>query len=82
MNDLILRGAVAADQARRNFVASTRERAERGDIVQTVLIIAMFVLVVVVVGGMFYNAIVAQGEKVTNCIENSNAGACSDFQER
>ena len=80
MNNLILRSAVAFSNARARVLDSTKERLERGDIVQTVLIIAMFVLIVVVVGKLFYDAIFAQAGKVTNCIENSNSGACRDFR--
>lgn len=82
MNELLLRGAVALDHARRRAVNGMVERHERGDIVQTVLIVAMFVLIVVVVGALFYDAIFAQGKKVTNCIKNANTGSCSGFTSK
>lgn len=80
MNDLLLKGWVKADIARKSFFDNLSERRESGDIVQTIIIIAMFVLIVVVVGNILYEAINGQAVKVGECIENpNNAGNCRDF---
>ena len=88
MKDTLLRGVVNAELAVRDTVSRARALAnresraemERGDIVQTIIIIAMFVLICMVVGGILINAIQGQAEKVGNCIENSNSGQCTDFR--
>lgn len=91
MKNVMLRSAIAADLAVRGTVSNTIARArdlmnkdsrvamERGDIVQTIIIIAMFVLIVMVVGGILMAAIQGQAEKVGQCIENANSGQCNNF---
>lgn len=87
MKDTLLKGAVNAQIAMRDTASRARSlmsregrnEMERGDIVQTIIIIAMFVLICMVVGGILINAIEGQAEKVGDCIENSNSGACRDF---
>lgn len=88
MKDTLLKGAVnaqlavrdTASRARNLMTREGREDMERGDIVQTIIIIAMFVLICMVVGGILMAAIQGQAEKVGDCIENSNSGACRDFK--
>ena len=80
MNDLMLKGAIALDNARNRVTDVYSNRKENGDIVQTIIIIAMFVLVCVVVGGILYNAITSQANTVSNCITNVNSGKCSNFK--
>lgn len=82
MNDLLLKGAIALDSARNKVTDLYASRNERGDIVQTIIIIAMFVLICVVVGTILYDAIFSQAETVGDCITNVNSGACTDFRER
>jgi len=81
MSDLILRASVGAVAAKDRLVNKVRSMAagESGDIVQTIIIIAMFVLICVVVGGILINAIQGQANKVGDCISNVNGGKCTDF---
>lgn len=82
MNDLILKGAVNATIARDRVIDRIRAgRTENGDIVQTIIIIAMFVLICMVVGGILMNAINGQATKVGECIANSNSGECTNFKK-
>ena len=80
MKDVMLRGAIALDTARNRVLDVYRNRDERGDIVQTIIIIAMFVLICVVVGGILMTAIQGQAEKVGDCISDVNNGNCNDFK--
>lgn len=59
-----------------------RTSRENGDIVQTVIIIAMFVLICIIVGKLLTDAIQGQGEKVADCIENVNNGSCANFKSK
>lgn len=82
MKDLFLtatvKAALAKDRAA-NTVRSTFNGEEDGDIVQTVIIIALFVLICVVVGGLLYNAIGTQASKTSDCIVSVNSGKCNGF---
>lgn len=82
MNDFMLRGYIAADNARTRLIDGARRgaRGESGDIVQVIIIIAMFVLICMVVGGILMKAINGQAEKVGDCIANSNSGQCTNFK--
>lgn len=51
----------------KNNFDSVREE-EAGDVIQNVLIIAVFVVIVGVVGSILYNAITKQGSATGNCI--------------
>lgn len=53
----------------KNNLAATRED-ETGDIVQTVLIIAVFVVIVVVVGNLLYTAIKKKATDTGACINS------------
>lgn len=53
-----------------NFNAA--RESEQGDIVQTILIIVIFVVIVVAVGAMLWNAIQGQANRVSNCIASAN----------
>lgn len=44
---------------------------ERGDVIQTVLTIAVFVAIVVVVGSLIYNAVQSKTTEVGECIKNA-----------
>lgn len=44
---------------------------ERGDVIQTVLTIAVFVAIVVVVGSLIYNAVQTKTTEVGKCITNA-----------
>lgn len=57
----------------RNNLDATRED-ESGDIVQTILIIAVFVAIVIVVGNLLYKAISKKGTDVSSCINGTTAG--------
>jgi hypothetical protein len=84
MNDLILKGAARMSTYRAiiaDDLQSRKARAESGDIVQTIIIIAMFVLICMVVGGILYTAINGQATKVGDCITNSNSGKCTNFKK-
>lgn len=45
---------------------------ESGDVVQTVLIIAVFVVIVVVVGKLLFDTITKRAEKTSDCITGVN----------
>ena len=60
----------AMEKFRSNF-AATRE-SERGDIVQTLLIIVTFVIIVVAVGSILWKAIQGRAESVSDCIGGAN----------
>lgn len=49
------------------------KREERGDIVQTILIIAIFVVIVVVVGNLLYKSINSAATKTSGCINKASA---------
>lgn len=48
---------------------------ESGDIVQTILIIALFVVAVLVVGNILFNAISKKATKTSDCISGSSVSA-------
>lgn len=82
-NNLLLRASVNADLARQRFVERLRDRdkEEHGDIVQTILIVALFVAIVVVVGKILYDAINDQAQNVGNCIQGGGRqAACTDYR--
>lgn len=56
-----------------NFAAA--RNSEQGDIVQTLIIIAVFVFIVVVVGALLRKTIVDKANAVSDCIAGSGAGA-------
>lgn len=71
---------------RNNFtsrIGMLKGRNEEGaDIVQTILIIAMFVVVCIIVGTLVMNAIKGQADNVSKCIENANQfgnTACTNY---
>lgn len=80
MKDLMLRGVIALDNVRTRATDVYSNRKENGDIVQTIIIIAMFVLVCVIVGNILMAAITSQAETVGNCIATVNSGDCNSFQ--
>lgn len=75
-----VKAALTKDRAV-NTVRSTFNGEEDGDIVQTVIIIALFVLICVVVGGLLYSAIQTQATKTSNCIVSINTNSCADFHK-
>jgi hypothetical protein len=62
-----------------NTLRSTFNGEEDGDIVQTVIIIAAFVIICVFVGGLLYAAISQQAVKTSNCIASVNQTSCTQF---
>lgn len=84
MNDMLLFGAIKA----KNFADNMTDRAvraakgEQGDVVQTVIIIGIFVVICVVVGGMIMNSMKDQGTKLSDCISNVNKSTgCKTFSK-
>lgn len=61
----------------RNNLDATRED-ESGDIVQTILIIAVFVAIVIIVGNLLYKAISDKGENVSKCITGTGAAGAGN----
>lgn len=58
------------------------QNEEGADIVQTILIIAMFVVVCIIVGTLVMNAITDQATDAADCIKNANQinnGACTNY---
>lgn len=62
----------------KNNLDTVREE-EAGDVIQNVLIIAVFVIIVGVVGKLLYDAITKQGNKTSNCINKIGSGGVSGF---
>lgn len=58
------------ERMKTNFTAARQD--ESGDIVQTLLIIALFVAIVVALGKVIYDAIQERAVKTKNCIVTSN----------
>lgn len=87
MKDLMLSASVkaqmfATDLASRARSAVKGDNSERGDVVQTVIIIGIFVVICVVVGGLLMSAMETQGKSLSNCIKgvgNFGEGACQKF---
>jgi len=82
MKDMLLAGAIKAQHFAEDMVsrAARAARGENGDVVQTVIIIGIFVVICVVVGGMIFNAMNAQGTKLSTCISNVNSSTgCNTF---
>lgn len=87
MSDFMLKGAVNAQ----NFMyeafdrtrAAVKGEAERGDVVQNVIMIGIFVIACVIIGGFLINSLSAQGTKLSKCISgvNSVSTACSQFKK-
>lgn len=81
MKNLLLKAAVKSDISRRNLIDSMtnrRDAEEHGDIVQTILIIAIFLAIVVAAGFVLSNAIGSQANDVARCIEGAGTPAeCS-----
>lgn len=44
---------------------------ENGDVIQTILMIAIFVVIVVVVGTIIYNAVKSKADTVGECVKNA-----------
>lgn len=84
MKDLALRGVVGAQNASSRFIHNLRnkfeENAERGDVVQNVIMIAIFAVGAVLIGGFIINSLTTQGTKISGCINNINTGTCAKFK--
>lgn len=61
----------ALQKFKNNF--DTVRNEEAGDVIQNVLIIAVFVIIVGIVGSILYNAINAQASKTGTCIATIGA---------
>lgn len=61
----------ALQKFKNNFDSAREEEA--GDVVQNVLIIAVFVVIVAVVGSILYKAITTQGNATGKCIAKIGA---------
>lgn len=58
-----------ATRFKNNLNAARTE--ESGDVVQTILVIGIFVVIVVVVGTIIYNAVRGKADTVGKCITNA-----------
>lgn len=84
MNDMLLMGAIKAKNFAENMTdrAARAAKGENGDVVQTVIIIGIFVVICVVVGGMIFSAMESQGKKLSTCISGVNTSTgCSTFKK-
>lgn len=90
MNDIMLTGAIKAHNFAHNVTQDMASRAkrvakgegEKGDVVQTVIIIGIFVIICVVVGTMITKAMSSQGTTLSNCISKVNTKAgCASFSK-
>lgn len=84
MNDILLRKSIQAQHFADDMVARAHKAmtSERGDIVQTVIVIGILVVAAVVVGGIIFAALKSQAGTLGKCIEqvNASAGACTKFK--
>lgn len=84
MNNFALRSVVnvqtAGVRAVTNFRRKLNESSENGDVVQTVILIAIFALAAIVVGGLIVAAVRKQGSTISNCVATANSGACANFK--
>ena len=81
---MLLGGAIKAQMFAEDMAnrAARAAKGENGDVVQTVIIIGIFVVICVVVGGMIFNAMEQQGNKLSECIGNVNTSTgCSSFKK-
>lgn len=79
-NDFLLRGAVKAQMAKHRITEG--RDGERGDIVQTILIIALLLVIVIAVFAVLTPAIQGQGKNVGDCITKANTKAgCTTFNK-
>jgi hypothetical protein len=83
MKDMLLMGAIKT----KNFADDMTDRAvraakgENGDVVQTVIIIGIFVIICVVVGTMITSAMKSQGSQLSKCISGvNNQAGCNNFK--
>jgi hypothetical protein len=87
MKDLMLSASVKAQMFAADAVSRARrvmkgEGAERADVVQTVIIIGIFVVICVIVGGLIMSAMRSQGTSLSSCIANVNkTSGCSNFSK-
>jgi flagellar basal body-associated protein FliL len=72
MNNLVSR--IKAAQA------SRVNREENADIVQTIIIIGIFVVICIVAGAMITSAISSQASQVSNCISDARGAAHGNGQ--
>jgi hypothetical protein len=86
MNDLILRATAKAQAATSTSVNRARsvmkgESSERGDVVQTVIIIGIFVIICVLVGAAITAAMRSQAQTLSTCIAGVNKSAgCAAYK--
>ncbi len=59
----------------KNVASLQKNNEENGDIVQTIIIIGIFVVICVVVGIMLTNAISSQASTVSACISDASGAA-------
>lgn len=84
MKDLMLMGAIKASNFADDMIDRGRRAAkgEHGDVVQTVIIIGIFVIICVVVGTMITKAMESQGTKLSDCIGSVNTkDGCAAFSK-
>lgn len=56
----------------KNNFSSLRKDEDGADIVQTILITVLFVVIVIVVGGIIYKAVRGQGDRVGECLASAD----------
>lgn len=82
MKNMLLLGAIKAQNFAENMTdrAARAAKGENGDVVQTVIIIGIFVVICVIVGGILLSSMEEQGNKLGNCIKGVNTKAgCTEF---
>ena len=55
---------------------------DHGDIVQTILLIVVFVAIIAIVGGVLTTAISDKGDVVADCINNPTQDKCVNNQKK
>lgn len=84
MKDMLLKGAINAQYFAEDMTdrAVRAAKGEKGDVVQTVIIIGIMVIICVVVGAMLTNAMKSQGTKLSQCIAGVNnvTTGCKNFK--
>ncbi len=77
MKNALLKAGVESNLAMHRAADSMMARYkkaknEEASVVETVIIIGIFVVICVVIGALIFNAVKAQGDKLSNCISGIN----------
>lgn len=73
-NKLAVKAQLLIADVREGFSNATKN--ERGDLMQTVLLIALFAVAVIIIGGIIINALTEQAGNIEDCITGIDSSSC------